>query len=166
MSTSAERDLLEDILNAAKGALEYVGGISKQEFRQRQKDRDGVNYKFIVIGEATNKLGRDFHALHPQVPWSDMIAMRNIVAHQYGRVDPDIVWDAVNTRLEPIIAYIEPLVRGPGNDDPGDLGGGGGSGCSPAGKASAAEGRPPQPPRSAPERLPPSKVKKSTGWER
>ena len=45
-----------------------------------------------MIGEAAARLPADFRLLHPDVPWSDIIAFRNFAVHEYFAVSCDIVW--------------------------------------------------------------------------
>ncbi|MFM2409415.1 MAG: hypothetical protein RL481_243 [Pseudomonadota bacterium] len=63
-------------------------------------DRDEVAltaFRLSIIGENSNKLSDELKNRHPDLPWLDMIAFRNIVAHEYHRVDPIYVWEAVLT---------------------------------------------------------------------
>lgn len=46
-----------------------------------------------VIGEAASGLSGDFTSEHPQVPWRQIVAVRNRVVHGYFEVDLDILWD-------------------------------------------------------------------------
>ncbi len=72
-------------------------------------DRDAFDADFIlqaavirfleIIGEAANRVPVTLHALAPSVPWRQMIAMRNLIAHGYAEVDLDIVWATATTRL-------------------------------------------------------------------
>jgi uncharacterized protein with HEPN domain len=47
-----------------------------------------------TIGEAASKLDHDLQDNHPQIPWAQIIAMRNILVHDYFAVDLDEVWVA------------------------------------------------------------------------
>lgn len=63
-----------------------------------------------ILGEAASAIGEDERALHPEIPWRDITGMRSILAHQYFRVDPDIVWDVVSTQLEPLVEQLRKIV--------------------------------------------------------
>jgi len=52
-----------------------------------------------VLCEAAASLGRAFHETHPGIPWAEMVAMRNVLVHDYGGVDPDEVWRTVERDL-------------------------------------------------------------------
>lgn len=52
-----------------------------------------------IIGEAASRLGRDFQDVHPQVPWAQIVAMRNVLVHDYFGVDTDEVWNVIEKEL-------------------------------------------------------------------
>ncbi len=48
-----------------------------------------------IMGEATNRTSRDVLNRHPDIPWSNIVGMRNIVIHNYDKVDLEAVWQVV-----------------------------------------------------------------------
>ena len=63
-----------------------------------------------VIGEAAGKVSGLMRDAHPEIPWSDIIGMRNRLIHEYSRVDVRKVWDTVQNDIPQLIAALEPLV--------------------------------------------------------
>ena len=63
-----------------------------------------------VIGEAVERLSSDLQAEHPDVPWSAMARMRDLLIHAYDKVDLDEVWDAVQKDIPALISSLEPLI--------------------------------------------------------
>ena len=55
--------------------------------------RNAVALCLLQIGELTNKLSEEFRAEHPEIPWRAIRGMRNIVAHEYGKIDEETVWE-------------------------------------------------------------------------
>jgi uncharacterized protein with HEPN domain len=53
-------------------------------------------FRLSIIGENANKLSDELKARHPHLQWPDMVAFRNIVSHEYHRVDPALVWEAAH----------------------------------------------------------------------
>lgn len=46
----------------------------------------------MIIGEASTRITKDFKDKYPQIPWATIIAMRNIIVHEYMRTDYRIIW--------------------------------------------------------------------------
>jgi len=67
-----------------------------------------------VIGEAANKLGSDFHREHPDVPWRQMVATRNILIHNYDGTEPDHVWAIVDRDIPPLLLHIRRILAAKG----------------------------------------------------
>ena len=59
----------------------------------------------LQIGELVGKLTEDFRAAHPGVPWRQIKAMRNIVAHSYGTIDPEVTWEVMTEDIPALKSY-------------------------------------------------------------
>ena len=53
---------------------------------------DAVRRNLEIIGEASRKIGSEFRANHPEIPWREMNDLRNVLIHNYEGADPDLVW--------------------------------------------------------------------------
>jgi uncharacterized protein with HEPN domain len=60
---------------------------------------DAVLRNLAVIGEAVRALPEEFKTSHADVPWPAIAGMRNIVIHEYFRVDRDVILDIIDTHL-------------------------------------------------------------------
>lgn len=101
---------LLDILIAARHATEFVAELSWEQFEKSDLHHYAVMKAIETIGEAAAKVSDKTKATHPDIPWSDMIGMRNRLVHGYFEVDMRKVWDTVRKDLNPLIMQIEPLV--------------------------------------------------------
>lgn len=50
-----------------------------------------VLYELVTIGEAANNLSDKLKAMHPEVPWRDIVDFRNVLAHHYWAISLEIV---------------------------------------------------------------------------
>ncbi|WP_409967406.1 DUF86 domain-containing protein [Bengtsoniella intestinalis] len=57
--------------------------------------RNATALCILQIGELVGKLTEEFKTQHPAIPWKQIKAMRNIVAHSYGTVDPETTWEII-----------------------------------------------------------------------
>lgn len=91
------RDLehVQDMLDAALLAQSYLRDSSLESFRHDTMCQDAVIRRIELIGEAARRVSERMRSAHPEVPWAAMIAMRNLMIHDYDDVDMDIVWDTV-----------------------------------------------------------------------
>jgi len=72
---------------------------------------DAVLRNLTVIGEAARHVPDEVVATHPDLPWSEMRDMRNIVVHEYFGVDPAIIWRTIREDLPPLVPQLESLLR-------------------------------------------------------
>lgn len=77
---------------------EFIRGIGPEEFHHSELVRSAVAQKLAIIGEAAARVSDDLRSRHPQVPWPQVIAFRNILVHAYFGIDWDIVWRAAKNR--------------------------------------------------------------------
>lgn len=65
---------------------------------------DAILRNLAVIGEAVKALPEESIAAMPEVPWASIAGLRNVVVHEYFRIDPDII---VDNHLAQLAAAIE-----------------------------------------------------------
>jgi len=98
---------LRHIIEAVEKIQDYVGGMSLVEFLTDSKTSDATLRNPEIIGEAARLVPEQVAGRYQQVPWADMRAMRNIVAHEYDRVNLHTIWDTIQNDLPPLV----PLLR-------------------------------------------------------
>jgi uncharacterized protein with HEPN domain len=101
---------LLDILLAARRAFQFLEGLTWEEFLRSELHQDAVMRPLGIIGEAAGRVSQETMEEHPEIPWQQMIGMRNRLVHEYFRVDLATVWETIKTDLPPLIALIAPLV--------------------------------------------------------
>ena len=102
--------LLTDMLDYAQRAVIALEGRSREVL-----DTDavlvGALERFVeVIGEAASRLSENTRETSPNVPWHEIIAMRNRLVHGYFAVDLDILWTVVNDDLPELIDALDRLI--------------------------------------------------------
>ncbi|MCX7818875.1 MAG: DUF86 domain-containing protein [Kiritimatiellae bacterium] len=106
-----ERLYLNDILEAADAIARFLHGVSEAQFMQDELRQSAVLQKLIVIGEAAARLPRAFTERHPEIPWPDIVAFRNIAVHEYFAVDWRIVWVTATQEVPLLQSQIAHLVE-------------------------------------------------------
>jgi uncharacterized protein with HEPN domain len=64
-----------------------------------------------IIGEAASKVSSETRERFPEIPWQDIVGMRNRFIHGYFDIDMDRVWDTVNADLPELLELLEKIVQ-------------------------------------------------------
>ena len=97
--TDAER--MEDIHAAIARCMAYRDRLDSAEFGEMAYD--AILRNLAVIGEAVKALPDDFKREHPGTPWPSIAGLRNVVVHEYFRVNPDMIRDIVDNQLAALL---------------------------------------------------------------
>jgi uncharacterized protein with HEPN domain len=92
------RERILDMLEAIE-RIERYAARGRAEFEKDELIQTWVVHHLQIVGEAAGKLGREFHKQHPSVPWSQVVAMRNVLIHDYFGIDLEEVWRVIERDL-------------------------------------------------------------------
>jgi uncharacterized protein with HEPN domain len=101
---------LWDMVDAARNAIEFTRGKALDDFVQDRMAQYAVERAVEIIGEAANRVSSAFHQAHPEIPWRKIVGQRNVLAHEYGDVDPSMMWDLVRLHLPVLVQQLERLI--------------------------------------------------------
>ena len=73
--------------------------------------RNAAALCILQIGELVGKLTEEFRTQHPAIPWRQIKAMRNIVAHNYGTVDPETTWEIITEDIPELKKYCQAILN-------------------------------------------------------
>lgn len=88
-----------DILKAIDLIESFVSEMNFEDFKKDLKTQSAVIRQFEIIGEAVKKLDKNLTIKHPEVDWSAVAGMRDLLTHHYFGVDLDLVWESVTEDL-------------------------------------------------------------------
>ena len=97
---------LADIAEAIKRIREVVDHSSMNEFEQSWEKRWLVERGLSIVSEASRRLSADIKTRHPDIPWTKIAGIGNVLRHDYHRVAADVLWKVVRqdlSNLEPVI---------------------------------------------------------------
>lgn len=97
---------LRDILEAIGAIRRHVAG---GEFDR--KTSDAVLYNLVVIGEAAAQLSDGTRANAPEIPWSKVVGLRNLIAHEYFRIDLEVIEAIITEQLDGLTQAAERLLE-------------------------------------------------------
>jgi uncharacterized protein with HEPN domain len=107
-----ERDpaTLLDMVIAGQRIQEFIAGQGFAEFSADLKTQSAVILQILILGEGAKRLSEALKDRLPEIPWSDMIGMRNILIHRYEGTDLTEVWKAASQDVPRLLALLEPLI--------------------------------------------------------
>jgi len=101
---------LRHMLAAAKEAMEFAAGKTRMDLEKDRLHMLAIIKSIEIIGEAASKVTETFKTEKSNIPWNDIINMRNRLIHAYFDVNLDIVWQTVKTDLPDLIKDLEEII--------------------------------------------------------
>ena len=101
-------------LNNIKECIENIETYTedgKAIFLQNRMMQDAVIRNLEIIGEATKRLSPEIRERYPDVPWQKMAGLRDVLIHDYLRVDLEEVWGIVEFNLPEVKAQIDEIIQ-------------------------------------------------------
>lgn len=108
---------LRHILESAEFLRANLDGLTLDRFEENQTLTLAALYSLQVVGEASIAIPDEIKDSHPEFPWRDMRGMRNVIAHQYYRVDIGIAWDVIQNVFLPLEQEFRDLLNSLPQDD-------------------------------------------------
>ena len=96
----------EDILETAERF-----GRSIEAFRADKAYRNACAMCILQIGELAGHLSPEFRAGHPQMPWNEIKAMRNVVAHAYGSISVQMTWETIEQDIPALREFCDRVLE-------------------------------------------------------
>lgn len=106
----SERERLLDILEAIE-RIEKYASEGKETFEADELIQTWIVHHITIIGEACRTLSDDFQARYANVPWADIVGMRNILVHHYFGIDKGAVWSVVEKDLPELKLNIQAILK-------------------------------------------------------
>lgn len=99
-----------DMLQAAREVSDMNRGVSKDVFLVDTMLCRATERSLEIIGEAARRVSSEFMQAAPEIPWRRIIGQRNILAHEYGNIDYELLAETVNRDIPELIARLEALL--------------------------------------------------------
>ncbi len=102
---------LRQILDHASEAIALVENRTRADLDQDRVLSLALVQLVQIVGEAARRVSDPLRAQHPEIPWSEIIALRNRLIHGYDTIDFDILWQIVTSDLPSLIEKVEQIDR-------------------------------------------------------
>ena len=108
---------LWDMIEAARAIVDFTKDLTLEEFlaagRGGEITRLAVERELEILGEAARRVSSRFRDAHAEIPWKEAVGLRNVISHEYDKVDYTEIYRIVRERIPELIALLEPLVPPP-----------------------------------------------------
>lgn len=103
--------LLEDIRSSASAIRDYTRSLSESDYLDNSLVRRAVEREFEIIGEAMNRLSREFPDIANRITGSrQIVGFRNVLAHGYDIVEHDEVWTTIADDVPRLLVEVQALM--------------------------------------------------------
>ena len=113
MRRSRERDRVHllRMRDAAQYALQFAAGREIEELDTDIQFRMAPAKAVELVGESASRTSDELRIQQPQLPWTKMIGMRNVLVHYYWAIEQDEFWEAVQSHIPALITELERLIE-------------------------------------------------------
>jgi len=99
-----------DMLDAALAILDFIEGADFDAYLEDRKLQLAVERALEIMGEAARNVSIDLQLKHPEIPWKGIIAQRNVLAHNYGAIKQDLIWEVLTVHLPDLVDRLKQII--------------------------------------------------------
>jgi uncharacterized protein with HEPN domain len=103
---------LSQMLETVRRIRSIVRGMDCAAFSADEIRQLALLHLIQRLGAAASRVSASLRDNHPELPWAQMVGMRNRIVHGYDHLDPDILWRVATEDVEPVLAALERIVKG------------------------------------------------------
>ena len=100
---------LEDILYECENIKKFTNNITFDEFTNNLEKVYAVAKCFENIGEAIKNIPKEILNKYPNIPWSEISKMRDVLTHHYFGLDDEILWTTIQKDLDIFCEIVKKL---------------------------------------------------------
>lgn len=100
-----------DMLTESQRVQEFLAGRQQEELFTDMLLAYAVVRAIGIVGEAASQVSPETRLAYPDVPWRNIIGMRNRIVHGYSSVDWNIVWEVATRNLPALMPILEEILR-------------------------------------------------------
>jgi len=102
---------IQHMIDAAKEALVFASDVTEKDFSKNRMLILSIIKDIEIIGEAASKVTEETKMKFHEIPWKDIIGMRNRLIHGYFDVDIKLVWNTVKNNLPSLIGQLNSILH-------------------------------------------------------
>lgn len=111
MFLDTDKDRIRHMVEAVREAMEYAATHQRHDLDSDRPFFHLVLGNLTILGEAASRVSLKQRTSRSDIPWRDMVDMRNKIIHAYYDLNRDIIWSTVQTALPPLLTQLEALLE-------------------------------------------------------
>lgn len=100
------RHFLADMAESSAAVVEFVTGLTFEQFAADKKTVSAVIRQLEILGEAAKNIPADFKSRHPEIDWKRIAGLRDVLIHGYFGIDLEIIWSIIQDKLPTLQAQL------------------------------------------------------------
>lgn len=107
------RDLVrfKHMLDSTTAVIRFINGKTRKHLSNDRMLSNAVIRELEILGEAANHVSKSTQKSFPEIPWKQLISMRNTLIHAYFDVDYEIIWETITNDLPPLFLQLKMIVE-------------------------------------------------------
>ena len=101
---------IQDMLEFGERALSYTDGLEQDEFTDDARTYDATLRNIELIGEAATHIPETVRNSNADIPWRDIIGVRNRLAHGYLHISDSVIWSIIQDAIPEILPKLRQLL--------------------------------------------------------
>ena len=106
----SDQALLTHLLECLERIQDYAGG-NKHTFIESRMVQDAVMRNLQTLAESTQRLSGQLKSTEPDIPWDDISGFRNVLTHDYLKLDLELIWQVIENDLKPLADALERMIK-------------------------------------------------------
>ncbi|MBS1584982.1 MAG: DUF86 domain-containing protein [Bacteroidetes bacterium] len=102
-----DQDRLDHIVESIDRVARMAKGLSKEAFLSDETVKYACYANLVILSEAVARLSKEFKQKYENIEWDLIVGFRNVIIHEYFRVDWNIVWDVIDENLPKLKKQLE-----------------------------------------------------------
>lgn len=102
---------IDHMLDFVRRSREIIDGIDDAAYRASRDKQELLELNMLHLGEAAARTAESLRNAHPEIPWNEMIGVRNIIVHEYFRINPMVLYETVIADFADLERNLESLQK-------------------------------------------------------
>ncbi|WP_028309610.1 HepT-like ribonuclease domain-containing protein [Desulfitibacter alkalitolerans] len=106
-----DSQLIKKMILECLDIIRYTSEVNRGKFLENDLYQKATAMSIITIGEHANTLTRDIWLEHNEIEWRKIVDLRNIIAHGYGEVKMELVWNLAQNEIPKLLGQLESILK-------------------------------------------------------